>query len=86
MPKASGSKRYSAAQKSQRKPVVFMFQPTEFVPVTPRKMKDWEQGLRSVLGENATALRNLLRQSGFETTSICRPGGADDCDWHGEIE
>lgn len=72
-----------AEEKSQRKPVVFMFQPTEFVPVQPDKLKEWEEGLRSSLGANADWMHKLLiTAGGHETTSICPGAGADDCDYH----
>jgi hypothetical protein len=81
---SSRSKSSSATRNRERKPVVFMFQPTRFVRVRPQKLRQWENGLRAAIGENAPVLRKLLDTRGFETTSICRPGGADDCDWHDE--
>ena len=66
---------------SKRQPVVFMFQPTEFVLVQSDKMKEWEEGLKAALGANAPKIHQLLSEGGYRaTTSICRPGGADDCD------
>ena len=77
----------AAKPSRKRKPVVFMFQPTEFVPVKPRKMKEWEEGLKAAVGPSAPQVLRLLREGGFvETTSICHPGGADDCDvYEGDI-
>lgn len=66
-----------------RKPIVFMFQPTEFVPVLPDKIKEWQDGLRIAVGPNAEPIHELIKAGAYiETTSICRPGGADDCDAH----
>ena len=69
-------------EKHERKPVIFMLQPTEFLPVPPDKLKEWGERLRTVLGENAPKVHRLLTADGslFETTSICPGGGADDCD------
>jgi hypothetical protein len=71
----------------KRKPVVFMLQPTEFLPVKPRKMKEWEEQLKSVLGNSAPKIHQMMQAGGFrETTSICPGGGADDCDvFEGDI-
>ncbi len=71
-------------EKSPPKPIVFMFQPTEFIPVKPDKLAEWEENLATVVGPNAPEIRKLLIRNDYlvETTSICHPGGACDCDVH----
>lgn len=71
----------TASKERGRKPVVFMFQPTEFVPVPPDKMTEWEAQLRLAVGPMADSLHKALQsQALLETTSLCPGAGADDCD------
>jgi hypothetical protein len=78
---SSGRGKRGAKAKSQRQPVVFMLQPMEYVPARPRRMKQWEDALRSVFGKAAPQIhKNLLTAGLIETTSVCHPGGACDCD------
>lgn len=73
-----------------RKPIVFMFQPTEFQPVQPDKIGQWFEQLKTVLGDNAEYFHKMMKDSRnqgmrwVESTSICPGAGADDCDahWH----
>jgi hypothetical protein len=77
-----------------RKPIVFMAQPSEFRPVEPDGVKKWLEQMKAMLGEEqAEAFQRTLKMklpSGgawVESTSLCQPYGADDCDahWHPEL-
>lgn len=62
-----------------------MFQPTEFVPVKPEGIAEWERLMIESAGLQGLAnLKDRKARSieGIETTSLCPGGGADDCDWH----
>jgi hypothetical protein len=65
-------------------PLIFMFQPTEFIVVKPDKIKEWEDMMMKNVGLDKFAQFRAERTHGFETTSVCVGTGADDCDWHDE--
>jgi hypothetical protein len=73
-------------QKLNNVPMIFMFQPCEFHVVKPDKVHEWEEMMRSNVGLDKLAeLRSQNEradEAGVETTSICHPGGACDCDWY----
>jgi hypothetical protein len=67
-------------------PLIFMFQPTEFVVAKGDRLREWEELMvRNVGLDRFSELKDRkFRTRGFETISICPGAGADDCDWHDE--
>lgn len=64
-------------------PLIFMFQPTEFIVAKGEKLREWEEHMQKNVGIGAFAeLRSDRVKMGVETTSISPGAGSDDCDYH----
>ena len=86
---AEGPAETAAQQERPKKlvgvPLIFMFQPTEFIVVKKDEIAAWEEMMRKSVGlERFADFKATRATHGFETTSICPGAGADDCDWHDE--
>jgi hypothetical protein len=83
-PQGSTTPDQEEVQKLTGVPLIFMFQPCEFQIVKPDKIQEWEEMMQKNVGLDKFADFRAERTHGFETISLCHPGGACDCDWHDE--
>jgi hypothetical protein len=64
-----------------KKPIVFMFEPTHYVVVEGKQLKEWESLLRERVGLPAELKVADPIVQGIGTKSICTANGFDDCDY-----